>query len=306
MTRRDALKQFYNVIIAVGASSFLSFEELLAIDEGKITKPNLIWLHGASCSGCSTSFLNIESVPLVDILIRFTNVIFHPDVSSATGEHVVELLEKGSKEPFLFVLEGSIPYAMPHACMMADKPMTYWVEMLSKNAIACIGAGTCASFGGITAMQGMVTGALPLGEFFKKKNITKPVVNLPNCPMKPEHLVYTLFYFLKFQALPPLDAHARPLRFFKHTIHERCVYYSDYQENNFAKHMGDDGCLFNLGCQGIVTRNDCVIEGHNGNTNICIRAGHPCIGCSSENFPRQIMTRTSTDKRVIKNFKIVG
>ena len=43
---------------------------------------------GTSCSGCSTSFLNVEGVPLVDILTEYTNVIFHPDISLATGHQV--------------------------------------------------------------------------------------------------------------------------------------------------------------------------------------------------------------------------
>ena len=43
-----------------------------------------------------------------------------------------------------------------------------------------------------------------------------------------------------------------------------------------------------------------MITGHNGNTNTCIRAGHPCIGCASEQFPRQIMLHTFDEKKVIK------
>lgn len=307
ISRREALERMYKVVVAVGASSFLSFEDLLAIDNKQIQKPNLVWLHGTSCSGCSTSFLNVEGVPLVDILTRYANVIFHPDISLATGHQVTEMLERAEEyKNFLFVLEGSIPVTMPHACMLGDKPITYWVEKLARNSAACIGAGTCASFGGITAMEGMVTGTKPLGEFLEYKGITKPTINLPNCPMKPEHLVYVLFYFLKTKSLPALDNQGRPKRFYSKTVHERCIYYSDYQENNFAKKIGDDGCMFKLGCQGIVTKNDCLINGHNDNTNICIRAGHPCIGCASENFPRQIMMRSYNDKRIIKNFKIIS
>lgn len=307
ISRREALEQMYKVVVAVGASSFLSFEDLMALEENNTLKPDLVWLHGTSCSGCSTSFLNVEGVPLVDILTKYANVVFHPDVSLATGHDVINLLERASEfKNFLFVFEGSIPVGMPHACMMGDKPMTYWVEKLSKNATACVGAGTCASFGGITSMDGMVTGTKPLGAFMEYKGIGTPVVNLPNCPMKPEHLVYVLFYFLKTKKLPPVDNQHRPIRFYGRIIHERCIFYSDYQENNFAKKIGDNACMFKLGCQGIVTKNDCLISGHNDNTNICIRAGHPCIGCASENFPRQIMLRSYNDTRIIKNFKIIS
>jgi hydrogenase small subunit len=52
-----------------------------------------------------------------------------------------------------------------------------------------------------------------------------------------------------------------------------------------------------------VTKNDCMQIGHNNNTNTCIKAGHPCIGCASKHFPRQIMMHTYDDKRAIIKFK---
>ncbi len=307
MTRREILKNMYKVVVAVGASSFLSFDDLLAMDRGEITKPNLVWLHGTSCSGCSTSFLNIEGVSVVDILTEYTNVIFHPDISLATGHQVTDLLERANEyKDSIFILEGSIPIAMPHACMMGDKPMTYWVEKLAKNASVCIAAGTCASFGGITDMDGMITGPKTLADFISYKGINKPVINLPNCPMKPEQLLYVLFYYLKTKSLPELDKEKRPIRFFSKTIHERCTRHDYFTRKKFAKKIGDEGCLYYLGCQGIVTKNDCPINGHNDNTNICIKAGHPCIGCADKYFPRKIMLHTYDDKRPNERFKIIS
>lgn len=312
ISRREALKRFYNVVVAVGASTFLSFDDLLAsqtVGTGPYKKPNILWLHASSCSGCSTSFLNVADVPLTDILTKFSNIMFHPDISSATGDDVLNILNTAAKEfknNYILVIEGSVPLGLPHACLMGNKPMMEWVDMLASNATAVVSAGTCAAFGGITNMDGMLNGAVSIDEFMKRKNIDKPIVNLPNCPMKPEHLVYTLLHYGRLGKLPALDSSNRPLQFYARTIHDRCIYYSDYQEKIFAKFIGDRGCLFKLGCQGPVTKNDCLISGHNDNTNICIRAGHPCIGCASEHFPRQIMYHSFTDTRKIKNFKVLG
>lgn len=306
LTRREALKKMFNVVVAVGAANFISFDDLLALDSGKMIKPNVVWLHGSSCSGCSCSFLNIEDVSVVDILTKFTNLIYHPDVSLATGHHVVDLLDKTAKDlkgNYLFVAEGSIPVKMPHACLMADRPMMDWMEQMAGNAIASVAAGTCAAFGGVTTMEGMVTGSMSLSSFVKYKNLNKPVINLPNCPMKPEHLVYVIFHYAKFKTIPKLDSQGRPIRFFAQTVHERCMYYSEFQEKNFATKIGENGCMLKLGCQGPVTKNDCMVMGHNNNTNTCIKAGHPCIGCASEHFPRQIMLHTYNDKRAIVKFK---
>jgi hydrogenase small subunit len=299
ITRREALKRIYAAIVATGASAFLSFDDLLAADRGRDGKPNVIWLHGTSCSGCSVSFLNIEQVPVVDLITRFANLIFHPDLSLATGHQALQiherLLEPGP--PFVLVVEGGIPARMPHACMMGDRPITDWVEQLAHHAAACIAAGTCAAAGGVPKMKGTLTGSQTLGEFLQAKGIPRPLVNLPNCPMKPEHLVYTLLHFAHQGALPELDARSRPKRFFARTVHEQCVHYAAFQEERFAEFIGDDGCLLKLGCQGPVTWNDCPVLGHNGNTNTCIRAGHPCVGCASTNFPRQIMLHSYRDTR---------
>lgn len=303
ISRREALKKIYRAIVAAGAASFLTFDDLLAAAQTSADKkPNVIWLHGTSCSGCSCSFLDIDFVSVSDILTKFTNLIFHPDISLATGQQVPDLLNKmvDSGQSYIFVLEGGIPAAMPHACMTMDKPITEWVELLAKNATACIAAGTCSALGGIPKMNGTVTGSVTLDEFLADKGIEKPVVNLPNCPMKPEHFVYTALHYAKLGELPKLDEKNRPLRFFANTNHERCILYADFQEKRYAKKIGDPGCLLKLGCQGPVTRNDCLVTGHNDNTNTCIRAGHPCIGCASEHFPRQIMLHTYDDTRVIK------
>lgn len=301
MNRREALKKIWQAIVVAGASSFLTFEDLLAADASPDKRINLVWMHASSCSGCSCSFLNIEYVPVLDILTKFCNLIYHPDLSLAAGDQVTDMLHKvstnGSK--YVFVLEGAIPVGMPHACLMADKPITHWVEKVGGKALASVGLGTCAVFGGITRMKSMETDSIPLDAFYAQKGIRQPVVNLPNCPIKPEHLVYTLLHYVQKGSFPKADNKGRPFKFYERTVHEQCIYYADFQEKRYARHVGDSGCLLKLGCQGPVTRNDCLITGHNNNTNVCIRAGHPCVGCASEHFPRQIMFHAAGDRRGI-------
>jgi hydrogenase small subunit len=310
MNRREALKKIYNVIVAVGASSFFTFDDLLAIDSksSQFDKPNLIWLQGASCSGCTLSMTNIEDISFVDFILKFVNIIYHPNISLATCEDIPSILKRAQREldnNYLLVVEGSIPTKLPHACLISDTPFIDWIEQMSQHSQACISVGTCASFGGVTNMKGTFTGASPLRTVLKDKNIKKPIINLPNCPIRPEHFVYTILYYLKFNKFPPLDSQARPKIFFEKTIHASCTHYHEFKEDIFATEIGEKGCLLELGCQGPVTKSDCMVNGHNGNTNSCIKAGHPCIGCASEHFPRQIMFRSYYDERVITPLKEV-
>lgn len=306
MNRREALKKIYNVIIAVGASSFFSFEDLLAMENSQNDKPNIVWLQGASCTGCTLSMTNIEDIPFVDFILEFVNLIYHPNISLVNDENIPKILNKTKTEldnNYLLVVEGSIPMELPHACLLADIPFIEWITDMSKHASACIGVGTCASFGGVTNMKGTFTGASPLRKVLKDQNINKPIMNLPNCPIKPEHFIYTILYYIKFKKLPKLDSQARPKIFFSRTVHESCTHYHEFKEDIFATQIGENGCLLELGCQGPITKSDCMETGHNGNTNNCIKVGHPCIGCASEHFPRQIMFRSYYDERAIKPMK---
>lgn len=308
MNRREALQKIYKVIVAVGASSFFTFDDLLAIDKknSQFDKPNIIWLQGASCSGCTLSMTNIEDISFVDFILKFVNIIYHPNISLINDAEIPSLLKSAQKKldnNYLLVVEGSIPTQLPHACLLADTPFVEWITQMSKHSRACISVGTCASFGGITNMKGTFTGATPLRNVLKAQNINKPVINLPNCPIKPEHFIYTILFYIKFKKFPPLDSQARPKMFFSKTVHESCTHYYEFKEEIFATKIGEKGCLLELGCQGPVTKSDCMVTGHNGNTNNCIKAGHPCIGCASEHFPRQIMFRSYHDERIITPLK---
>ncbi|MBB5021997.1 hydrogenase small subunit [Desulfurispira natronophila] len=301
ITRRSALKRIFAAIAATGAGSFITFDDLLAADANPRKAINVLWLHGSSCTGCTCSLLDIEKVPVVDILTRFAHMVFHHDLSLATGDQVTETIDKllESEEPFVLVVEGSIPVRMPHTCMVAHRTMDSWMQRILPKAQACIAAGTCAAFGGVTQMEGMDTGSMGLLQYSYYRGITTPIITLPGCPMKPEHFVYSVLHYSTHGAPPPLDRYGRPRRFFGRTVHDRCVKYADFQENYFSRKIGEDGCLLRLGCQGMVTRSDCMITGYNNNTNVCLRAGHPCIGCSGENFPRRVMFHTYDDTRDI-------
>lgn len=301
-SRREFLKKVYRVVVAAGAAPLLSFDELLAAESGEnpFPRPNLVWLQGASCSGCSLSLLNTEEITVLDLLTRFSRLLYHPNLAQATGNQVGDLLAKltTGAEPYLLVLEGGIPAGMPHACLLAHRPFEEWVSRLAQGADACIAVGTCAAFGGVAAMPGTLTGVVSLDRHLATRDLAVPLVNLPSCPMKPEHLVYTLLHYGRHRRLPELDGRGRPRRFFANTVHQRCPRYAAFQELDFARHIGEDGCLLELGCQGPVSNNDCPDLGYNGNLNYCLKAGHPCTGCAGELFPRPVLYHLYDDPRL--------
>ena len=176
MNRRDFLKTVHKILVMVGGSSFFTIEELEALEVNEIKKPDLVWLHGMSCDGCSTSLLNSE-YSILDVLTHFTNIVFHPTVMAATGKDALNILNNYKSDNLVLVVEGGIPIDMPHACIFGDRYIKDVLVDFSKKANLVIASGTCATFGGICAMDGMQTGVVSLKKLLEMNNIKKPLIN---------------------------------------------------------------------------------------------------------------------------------
>ena len=101
--------------------------------------------------------------------------------------------EQGELDPFVFVVEGSIPNESIKgegywAAMGTDPatgqpiPTTQWIDRLAPKACAVVAAGTCATYGGIHAMAGNPTGAMGLADYLGwtfRSRAGIPIVNVP-------------------------------------------------------------------------------------------------------------------------------
>jgi hydrogenase small subunit len=95
-----------------------------------------------------------------------------------------------------------------------------WINRLAPKAWAVIGAGTCATYGGIHAMEGNPTGAMGLCDYLGwewKSKAGIPIANVPGCPVQPDNFMETLLYLLRQAAgrapMIPLDERLRPACF---------------------------------------------------------------------------------------------
>ena len=148
--------------------------------------------------------------------------------------------EQGQLEPFVLVVEGSIPnekiksegyWAALGTNPQTGQPITTceWIDRLAPKALAVVAAGTCATYGGIHAMQGNPTGCMGLADYLGwnwKSKAGLPIVNVPGCPVQPDNFMETLLYLLYQVAglapMIPLDDQLRPKWLFGKTVHEGC------------------------------------------------------------------------------------
>ena len=301
-SRRQFLSYGASIAAILGLDALTGHSLAGAAEQLASGAANVLWLEAQCCSGCSVSLLNSEHPRPATLLTTHINLLFHQTLSTATGHGAVKAVNDAiNSGGYILVVEGTIPDGMPEACVFGGETLSDQLKRAAAKAKAVVALGSCAAFGGIPAAEGNPTGAVSVPDFFKKHNINQKPILLPGCPTHPDWFVGTLVHLLSF-GMPALDSIGRPTQFFSRTVHEQCPRFRDYELEIFAKNFGDPGCLFKLGCLGPNTNADCTLRGWNGNTNQCIRAGAPCVGCAGKeftakkNFPLYRMNQPKTEK----------
>jgi len=301
LTRRDFVKLAGAGgagLVGVSLFSLHGFEKLFA---AAISETPIVWIQGGACSGCSVSVLNSVSPTIQDIILgevvpgHRVNLSFHPNISAGQGDQIMSVLRgyaKGEPGKFLLVVEGGIPTKDGGVyCKIGEEDghgvtILQHVQELAPKALAIVGIGTCASFGGIPAADPNPTGIKSVSAVLKEAGIGTPLINIPGCPVHPDWFVGTVAMILMagLGALD-LDENYRPKAFYSKLIHDYCELRGQFEEGNFAKDYSDEGCLYELGCRGPETYADCPSRRWNNRANWCVGAGHPCMGCVEPEFP---------------------
>ena len=120
-----------------------------------------------------------------------------------------------------------------------------WIDRLAPKALAVVARGTCATYGGIHAMEGNPTGCMGLADYLGwdwQSKAGLPIVNVPGCPVQPDNFMETLLYLLYQVAglapMIPLDDQLRPTWLFGKTVHEGCDRAGYYEQGDFAESYG--------------------------------------------------------------------
>lgn len=260
----------------------------------------LYWMQGGACGGDSMAFLNATSPNLTELVeLLDIEVLWHPSLSNGTAaEHrkIIESIVSGERTLDILCLEGSIIRG-PGGTGMYDtqerEPKKDIFAALAAMARYVVAVGTCATFGGIggdgeiEATGVVFSKAEPggfLGQGFLPASGT-PVINLPGCPCHDEVLSGALSAICAGLPLP-LNEYNSPLQWYGLLVHQGCVRneYHEYQIEE--EHFGEKGCLFfHLGCRGPITFGPCnkLLWNHRSSKT---RAGVPCVGCTSPDFPQ--------------------
>jgi hydrogenase small subunit len=288
ISRRRFLQWTAASAAALGLSKF-DLERLDNVVLAAGTKPPVIWLQGAACSGCSISLLNsIKETTIDDFLLNKVDMKYHHNLITAAGDLAISTLDQAALDyngDFILIIEGGVPTADNGVyCVLTERDGQPWtmldaVNELGPKAKYVINVGTCAAFGGVPGADPNPTGIQRTDTILSNKTIN-PIINLPGCPTHPYTIMKTIIDLL-LNGMPRLDKEGRPTFAYKEKIHSNCP----RRGTSGASQLGEMGCYNGLGCKGPGSQYDCPIRKWNNEVNWCIEAGHTCIGCSIASFP---------------------
>lgn len=290
MTRRDFLR------LAGASTAFLG---LTALDLQNLEKafasagsPPVLWLQGASCTGCSISLLNSVNPTIDNVLLNTISMKYHPNLNTAAGDLAISTITSAANTysgQFILVIEGGIPTANNGLyCVIGEKNGADWtmldaVKQLGPKAKRVIAAGACAAFHGIPGSGANTTGIKSVKDVLTGL-VSQPVINLPGCPAHPLVMVGAIVDAVNGTSLT-LDSYNRPTKYYgTQKIHPQCP----RRGLTTATDVGTYGCMADLGCNGKGDGdniNVCPSRKWNNGVNWCVNVNHPCLGCASPQYP---------------------
>ena len=236
---------------------------------------DVLWITaGLGCDGDTIAMTAASHPTIEDVLagiipglpqVTLYNPVLAPQNADEFLQPFRAAAEGKSSRPFILIVEGSIPNEANKsegywAGLGTDAngqpiPTVQWLDWLAPRAWAVIAAGTCATYGGIHAMQGNPTGCMGLADYLGSEFRSTggiPIVNIPGCPVQPDNFMDTLTYLLRQAAgkapMIPLDEMLRPTWLFNITVHEGCDRGGYYEQADFASDYNSMKCQVKVGC----------------------------------------------------------
>lgn len=295
VSRRSFMKLCGTLAVMVGLGEAAAPRVAQALEESVIGASQgdlypVIWIEGASCTGCTEAFAQIDAPDPASIVLEMISLNYSETLSAAAGWSMEEAKEQTiAAGNYILIYEGAVLNGWDgNALRIAGKTGNEHLIEAAEKANAVVALGSCAVNGGWMAAHPNPSNAQGVQQFLKAQGIETPVINIPGCPPNPEWLCAILVEVLLLNKLPELNAENKPAQIFGQTIHDNCQRRGHFENGEFVYQFGSPEeakgyCLYPLGCRGPQTKANCGIVRYNHRRSWCIEAGAPCIGCCEAN-----------------------
>lgn len=295
VSRRSFMKLCGTLAVMVGLGEAAAPRVAQALEESVIGASQgdlypVIWIEGASCTGCTEAFAQIDAPDPASIVLEMISLNYSETLSAAAGWSMEEAKEQTiAAGNYILIYEGAVLNGWDgNALRIAGKTGNEHLIEAAEKANAVVALGSCAVNGGWMAAHPNPSNAQGVQQFLKTQGIETPVINIPGCPPNPEWLCAILVEVLLLNKLPELNAENKPAQIFGQTIHDNCQRRGHFENGEFVYQFGSPEeakgyCLYPLGCRGPQTKANCGVVRYNHRRSWCIEAGAPCIGCCEAN-----------------------
>ncbi len=291
ISRRSFVKFCGGIAAALGWSYTMTPKIAKAIEdaaeESQGSLAPVIWLEAGSCSGCTESAAQAANPDIATIVLDLISLNYAETLSAGAGysleEAKSETIEAGG---YILVYEGAVMTGWDgNALRIADHKGTDILLEAAENADAIIACGSCAVDGGWAAAYPNPGDATGVQNFLEENGVSKPIINIPCCPVNPEALVAVLVDYLLIGQLPELNSKNMPESMFGQAIHDNCPRRGHFENGEFVYKFGSEEekkgyCLYPVGCRGPQTSSNCPRIKWNRNLSWCVQSGAPCCGCA--------------------------
>ncbi|MDD5806165.1 MAG: hydrogenase small subunit [Eggerthellales bacterium] len=263
----------------------------------------VIWMEGASCTGCTESFAQIDAPDAASVVLELISLNYCETLSAAAGESMelarTQTIEQAAGN-YILVYEGAVLKGWEgNAFRIAGEVGYEPLKETAANAAAVVALGSCAVNGGWCAAKQVYdpngsdaraalpnNGAMGVQQFLTEEGIDVPVINIPGCPPNPEWLCAVLVNVLMLNAIPELTDEGKPAQIFSQTIHDNCERRGHFENGEFVYEFGSEEerkgyCLYAMGCKGPQTFSNCSVIRFNNRRSWCVASGAPCVGCTA-------------------------
>ncbi|WP_276683451.1 hydrogenase small subunit [Slackia piriformis] len=295
VSRRSFMKLCGTLAVMVGLGEAAAPRVAQALEESVIGASQgdlypVIWIEGASCTGCTEAFAQIDAPDPASIVLEMISLNYSETLSAAAGWSMEEAKEQTiAAGNYILIYEGAVLNGWDgNALRIAGKTGNEHLIEAAEKANAVVALGSCAVNGGWMAAHPNPSNAQGVQQFLKAQGIETPVINVPGCPPNPEWLCAILVEVLLLNKLPELNAENKPAQIFGQTVHDNCQRRGHFENGEFVYQFGSPEeakgyCLYPLGCRGPQTKANCGVVRYNHRRSWCIEAGAPCIGCCEAN-----------------------
>ena len=295
VSRRSFMKLCGTLAVMVGLGEAAAPRVAQALEESVIGASQgdlypVIWIEGASCTGCTEAFAQIDAPDPASIVLEMISLNYSETLSAAAGWSMEEAKEQTiAAGNYILIYEGAVLNGWDgNALRIAGKTGNEHLIEAAEKANAVVALGSCAVNGGWMAAHPNPSNAQGVQQFLKAQGIETPVINIPGCPPNPEWLCAILVEVLLLNKLPELNAENKPAQIFGQTVHDNCQRRGHFENGEFVYQFGSPEeakgyCLYPLCCRGPQTKANCGVVRYNHRRSWCIEAGAPCIGCCEAN-----------------------